>query len=124
MNYAPSDRARAATAAECWRFLVWWMSWLLMVVGARAATEGAKSFNIPAGEAAATLKQFSAQAGEQLLYSMEAVKGVTSHAIKGQMSPREALSQMFTGTALTIVQDRSNGALSLVRAPDSNNPRA
>src|SRR5688572_18474185 len=78
-----------------------------------AANNAKKSFDIPAGQASATLKQFTTQAGEQLLYSMDTVKGIASNAIKGQMSAREALNQMFSGTSLKVVEDRSNGALSL-----------
>ncbi|MGH7958444.1 MAG: TonB-dependent receptor plug domain-containing protein, partial [Opitutaceae bacterium] len=91
---------------------------------ALAADAPKKSFDIPAGEASATLKQFTMQAGQQLLYTMDAVKGVTSHAVKGRMSARQALDQMFAGTDLKVLQDGSNGALSLVRAPDPNGQRA
>ena len=108
------------------RFLAAGLGVLLvgLVSNASAATAAKKAFDIPAGDAAATLKQFTAQAGEQLLYTMDAVKGVASNAVKGEMSPRQALDQMFAGTRLTVVQDRSNGALSVVRASDPNGERA
>ena len=124
-----TNRQTAAGAAG-WMLARLFGAALLVVLAAGmippliAADEAKKAFNIPPGEASATLKQFTAQAGEQLLYTMDMVKGVASHAIKGEMSPRQALEGMFAGTSLAVVQDSSNGALSLVRAPDSNAPRA
>lgn len=91
---------------------------------ARAAEAPTKSFDVPAGEARTTLKQFTTQAGEQLLYSMDTLRGVSTRAVKGRMNARDALNLMFVGTPVTVVQDRENGALSLVRAPDPNVPRA
>ena len=95
---------------------------LLLATGGFAA-EAKKAFDIPAGEALTSLKQFAAQSGEQLLYSAEAVQGVSTRAVKGTLAPREALDQMVSGTKLTVVADRKNGALSLVRAPSPNAAR-
>jgi len=95
----------------------------LLVTSAGFAAEAKKPFDIPAGAALPALKQFAAQSGEQLLYSAEAVQGVTTHAIKGTFTPREALDRMTSGTKLTVVADRKNGALSLVRAADPKGPR-
>lgn len=89
-----------------------------------SAAESKKSFDIAAGEALPALKQFAAQSGEQLLYSAEAVQGVTTNAVKGSLTPRDALEQMVSGTKLAVVADKKNGALSLVRDPGPNAPRA
>lgn len=96
----------------------------LLVTNAGFAAEAKKSFDIPAGTALPALKQFVAQSGEQLLYSAEAVEGVTTNAVKGTFTAREALDQMVGGTRLTVVADRKNGALSLVRVPGPNAARA
>jgi iron complex outermembrane recepter protein len=122
MTHNEMFRARGAQAFA--RVFVLTLLAAALTLCAVAADSAKRAFNIPAGEATATLKQFSTQAGEQLLYSMDAVKGVASNAVKGEMSPREALDQMFAGTRLTVVQDRNNGALSLVRATDPNVQRA
>jgi iron complex outermembrane receptor protein len=95
----------------------------LSLAATRAAT-AEKSFDIPAGQALPALKQFAAQSGEQLLYSADVVQGVTTHAVKGTFTPREALEKMVSDTKLAVVADRKNGALSLVRADDPNASRA
>lgn len=87
------------------------------------AAEAKKAFDITAGEALPALKQFVIQSGQQLLYSAEAVQGVTTQAVKGTLTAREALGRMVDGTKLTVVADRKNGALSLVRDPGPNAPR-
>ncbi len=97
---------------------------VLLSAGSRTlAAEAAKAFDIPAGAALPALKQFAAQSGEQLLYSAEAVDGVTTHAVKGTYTPRAALDQMIQGTKLVVVADKKNGALTLVRDRSPNAPR-
>lgn len=88
------------------------------------ADETKMSFDIAAGDALPALKQFAAQSGEQLLYSAEAVQGVATNAIKGTFTARDALDRMVSGTKLTVVADKKNGALSLVRAPGPKDLRA
>ncbi len=107
---------RAALAA-----LVSVLSFFL--ANASSAAEAQKSFDIPTGDALTALKQFAVQSDEQLLYSAEAVQGVTTNAIKGTFTARDALDQMVKGTRLTVIADRKNGALSLVRVPDPNAQR-
>jgi len=87
------------------------------------AEEAKKAFDIPSGDALPALKQFAAQSGEQLLYSAEAVEGVTTNAIKGTLTARAALDLMVRGTRLAVVADKKNGALSLVRTADPKGPR-
>ena len=88
------------------------------------AAETKKSYDIPAGEALVTLKQFTTQSGEQLLYSTDTLEGVTTNAVKGTFTAREVLSQMVNDTSLAVVVDTKNGALSLVRAAEPNALRA
>lgn len=80
------------------------------------ATDTKKTFDIAAGDALPSLKQFAVQSGEQLLYSSDAVEGVKTNAVKGSLTPREALDQMVKDTNLVVIVDRNNGALTLVRA--------
>jgi len=86
------------------------------------AAEARKQFDLPAGQALTTLKQFTAQSGQQLLYSADAVQGLTTKAVKGSYTPREALDQMVSATNLTVMADKTNGALSLLRAPSPKAP--
>ncbi len=95
----------------------------LLPTSAVHAADARTQFDIPAGQALTTLKQFTAQSGEQLLYSADAVQGLTTKAVKGSYTPRDALDQMVSGTNLTVVADKTNGALSLLRAPSPKAPR-
>jgi len=97
---------------------------LVVVAAALAAGMPKKTFSISAGDAVASLKQFAAQAGQQLIYSGDAVRGVTTNAIQGNFEPREALELMIAGTKLAVTQDRTSGALAVTRDSDRNDVRA
>ncbi len=80
------------------------------------ADEPAKrSYDVPAGDAAKTLKEFSAQAGAQIAYPSAKVRGVQTNAVKGSLTAREALEQMLAGTDLVVVQNEATGALTVRR---------
>jgi outer membrane receptor protein involved in Fe transport len=84
-------------------------------------------FDIPAGDAAATLKLFAAQSGGQVLYSPDDVAGVQTQAVKGELPPLEALTRMLAGTRLTARQDAVTKAISIragaaPRAPPGSRP--
>ena len=91
---------------------------------AAAADAGRKPYNLPAGDAAATLKQFSAQSGEQIVYPVAQVSGAKTNAVSGDLTAREALDRMVAGTDLEVVQDDKTGALAVKRATGPNAPRA
>ena len=87
-------------AATCLAFF------LLALSGARAADPGTKSFNIPSGDAATTLRLFVEQSGEQIVFLVDHVRGVTTNAVSGEYTPRGALEQialmaMQTGIGLS-----------------------
>ena len=84
-------------------------SWLTL----SAADAPKKTFDVPAGDAVATLKQAAQQGGVQIMFPAGAVQGVKTNAVKGELAPREALDRMLDGTGLTIVQDAKTGALSV-----------
>src|SRR5687767_6568751 len=82
-------------------------------ITARAADATRRNFDVPAGAASNTLKQFSAQAGGHLLYAADAIAGVTTNAVKGEFAPHVALDQMLDGTRLVGRRDAATGALSV-----------
>jgi outer membrane receptor protein involved in Fe transport len=86
---------------------------LVLAAVGLAAEPVKKDFDIAAGDAARALKQFAAQSGEQLLYSPSDVAGVKTLAIKGSLTPREALTQILQGTTLIVAQDKTTGALAV-----------
>ena len=97
---------------------------IVIVAGvARSADAPTRSFEIPAGEALVTLKQFAAQSGAQLLYSAGEVEGVRTSATQGQFLPREALERMLGGTKLAAELDERTGALTIrLRSPAAKEP--
>src|SRR5688500_3068150 len=86
---------------------------VLAIVSSVAAEAARKAFDVPAGAASSTLKQFSAQAGGHLLYAADAIAGVTTNAVKGEFAPHVALDQMLDGTRLVGRRDAATGALSV-----------
>ncbi len=87
----------------------------LLVVGLTGSAAEAlkKTYNVPAGDAVKTLKAFSDQSGEQIVYPVEQVRGVQTHAVTGERTPREALNAMLAGTGLITVQDEKTGAFAI-----------
>lgn len=89
----------------------------LCIVALRATEAPTKPFEVPAGDAASTLKLFVEQSGEQIAYLVDTVRGVTTHPVSGNLAPRDALNRMVEGTPLIVVQDEKSGALTVNRAP-------
>ncbi|WP_414661738.1 carboxypeptidase regulatory-like domain-containing protein [Horticoccus sp. 23ND18S-11] len=98
----------------------------LLLPFCQAAELPTRSFDLPAGDALATLKQFSTQAGARLLYSVDAVRGVTTNAVKGAYTPRDALVRLVANTGLVVSEATTDGALAVSRgsAPVPNGSRA
>jgi len=57
--------------------------------------------NIPAKSLSAALSDLGNQADLQIIYSQDAVSGLRSRSVSGQMEPQEALRQLIQGTPLT-----------------------
>lgn len=118
---------------------------VLILVFASSVARGASSdsfvtFSIPSGGAVASLKQFSAQSGQQVIYSNADLAGVTTNEVKGSFTVSAALERLLAGTPLVPSRDSRNGAVAVARAdaggslpkarraaqvsdrPDSNSP--
>jgi iron complex outermembrane receptor protein len=96
---------------------------ILLSSGARGV-ESLHDFDIPAGEAEMTLKQFAVQSGLEVLFSTEAARGVRTKPVKGRLAARAAVNQMLAGTPLYVVNDSKNGVLRIGRTSDPNGQRA
>lgn len=95
------------------------------VGSAFAAEEARKNFNLPAGPASETLKQFAAQAGVEIVFAPESIGAVTTKAVQGEVAPREALNLMLIGAGLIWSQETSTGAFAVRKgAADPNALRA
>lgn len=89
---------------------------LLAAPGLRAADSTKKVYDIPRGDAATTLKQFVEQSGEQVVFLVEKVRGVTTNPIRGEYVARTALDRMLAGTELYALQDDKTSALVVNRS--------
>jgi len=81
--------------------------------------ETSRSFNIPAGEATQTLKQFAAQAGREIVFASAAVAGVKTPAVSGNLTPTAALDLLLADTGLIARQDEKTGAFAVRKAPET-----
>lgn len=105
--------------------LALFLAFLLPCADLASAAPATRSFRIPAGDAEATLREFSKQAGVQIIFDVDKVSGVKTAAVRGELTPRAALDQMFAGTRLVAAQDEKTGALTVRREnTDPNAERA
>lgn len=77
---------------------------------AAAAEAGKRTFNLPRGDAAVTLKEFATAAETPIVYLVDRVRGVQTNAVRGKFAPREALERMLAGSTLEVAEDASTGA--------------
>jgi iron complex outermembrane receptor protein len=84
---------------------------------AAAVPPGAKSFDIPAGSAAQTLKQFAAQAAREIVFALPEVAAIQTNAVRGVLPPAEALARMLEGTGLAARHDAKTGAFAVRKKP-------
>ncbi|MDO8544954.1 MAG: STN domain-containing protein [Opitutaceae bacterium] len=87
---------------------------------AREDSAAKMAFDLPAGDAERSLKQFSARSGLEVLFVSKAAANVGTNAVKGDYTPREAIDRMLAGTKLTAVQQEKNGAIRIVSAANAN----
>lgn len=92
----------------------------LLPPNVRGADEARRPFAIPAAAAEVTLETFSDQAGAQLVYLIEDVRGVTTNPVQGTFALRDALEQLVARTELRVEQDQKTGAFIVKRAPSAH----
>jgi len=93
-----------------------------LVLSAHAADDSKKTYDLPAGDAAGALKQFSAVSGRETLFAADAIRGVRTAAVKGEFTPKEALDHLLANTGLAASQDAKTGAFAVTKqgAPEKN----
>lgn len=77
---------------------------LVLVAIARINTCHATEFDLPVGSAERTLHIWSDQSGMDILFDFVPARFYLTHAVRGSMSPMQALAQMLRGTNLTFFQ--------------------
>ncbi len=90
--------------------------------GASTSPPPKRCYDIASGDAATTLRQFVEQSGEQVIYVVPVVRGVTTNPVKGEFSSREVIERMVAKTGLTVVEDPQTGALMVKRGAPSRAP--
>lgn len=87
----------------------------LILTAGFAAEDAKKTYDIPAGDAAAALKQFSALSGRETLFAAEAVRGVKTPAVRGELTVQEAIDALLADTGLVATTDAKTGAIAVRR---------
>ncbi len=91
---------------------------------ASAAEPAVKTFDLPAGPAAETLKLFAAQSGREIVFAPQAVAKISTQAVKGDLTPAAALDAMLAETGLMATQDQKTGAFAVRKGDLPNVARA
>jgi outer membrane receptor protein involved in Fe transport len=94
----------------------------------------AEDFNIPSGDLKTALETYTRQTGVSLVVSGEAIKGVRTRGVKGDLSTDAALVRLLSGTgftinrhtasAITIVPEMRSGDVQSLELAQATPPRA
>ncbi len=79
------------------------------------AAAQAEDFDIPAGNLSAALDAYSAQTGISLMVSSDAVKGLHTKGVKGDLTANDALSRILSGTGFAT-RRYSPDSVALIRS--------
>ncbi|HEY4125974.1 MAG TPA: TonB-dependent receptor, partial [Rhizomicrobium sp.] len=82
-------------------------------LAALATAATAEQFNIPAGDLKTALDVYARQTGAQLLVSTDAVKGVRTRGVQGDMGAETALTRLLSGTGFKSI-NTAPGAIGLI----------
>lgn len=72
-----------------------------------------RSFNIPRGDLKLALDIYLVQAGVQLIYKIDDIKGLSTKGVKGVLTSDTALERLLEGTRL-CVQHGADGSMVIV----------
>src|SRR5690242_1902659 len=78
------------------------------------AAASARDFNIPSGDLEAALDTYTAQTGVALIVSNEAIHGIRTKGVQGDLSADDALTRLLSGTGFTTRRTAA-GAVGIVR---------
>ncbi|QPF73465.1 TonB-dependent receptor [Roseateles sp. DAIF2] len=91
---------------------------------AAAAQAQNREFDVAAGDLKAALDAYIAQAGVQLFYKVDDLKGLSTKGLKGSLPPEQALARLIEGTRLKVRRDESGAMVLFVAPPEDPKPRA
>jgi hypothetical protein len=98
--------------------------WSAVATLTTAVSAAKRNYAVPAGDATKTLKLFSEQSGEQIVYPVDQVRGVKTNPVVGEFTAREALDAMLARSGLIAVQDEVSGALAVKKDTKPKSPRS
>ncbi len=87
----------------------------LVAAGVAADSSPRRTFDLPAQPAESALPRFAAQSRTEVLFGSQAVAGVRTNAVRGEMSVRDALARLLAGTGLKYSVNETSGAISVTR---------
>jgi len=73
----------------------------------------AQDFNVPSGDLKTALDSYKTQSGIALFVPRDAVRGVQTRGVKGDLPPDEALTRLLRGTGFTARRD-SSGMIAII----------
>lgn len=88
----------------------------------QAGEAARQSYDIARGDAVSTLKRFADKSGRQVVFLVDAVRGVTTIAVRGEYTVREALTRLVADTGLVVTEDAKSGALMVNRLASREPP--
>jgi iron complex outermembrane receptor protein len=95
---------------------------VVIVTCAQAADDPRRQYDLPAGDAVTTLRQFAEISGREILYASEIVRGVRTAAVKGEFTALEALEHMLAGTNLYAIPEEALALRQIPSAPPDGQP--
>jgi hypothetical protein len=118
MTFSPRRSTRVVTGQVLRHVAVLGFALVSAVWCALGAEPAARvAFDIPADNAVASLRRFAKQAEVQVIFIEDAIDGIRTNAVKGELPVAVALERMLDGTGLKMARDDSSGAFAVSRAP-------
>ncbi|MBL9194933.1 MAG: TonB-dependent receptor [Opitutaceae bacterium] len=84
---------------------------------ADAAESDARPFDLPVAPAETSLRQFAVQSGAEVLFATRTVGRTRTNEVRGDLTPREAITRLLAGTGLLAEQDARSGAWTISSDP-------
>jgi hypothetical protein len=115
LNRPAAKRATTASAASTAVTLVAALACALCF-SANAIASPSRVINIPPGELATALDSVAQQAGVELLFQPDQLKGIHTNGVVGVMTARQAVKKLLEGTPLQLRTDPDNDAMMIAAA--------
>ena len=90
---------------------------------AASTSAHAAKFDVPGGDLTQALNAFSQQSGIFLMVSTDAIRGIKTKGVKGELPSEVALAHILKGTGFVPSPDPAGG-VSIIRGKQSAQPRS